>query len=97
MCVHRILLEESSKPTREAQCQLNPHTMEVVKNEVLKLLDAGIICPISDSKWVSPVQVVPKYSGITVVKNEDNELCSSTPLDKLESLHRILQAQHYYN
>ena len=41
---------------------------------MLKLLDAGIIYPISDSKWVSPTQVVPKKSGVTVVKNEHNEL-----------------------
>jgi hypothetical protein len=47
---------------------------EVVKKEVLKLLDVGIIYPISDSQWVSPVQVVSKKSGITVVKNEDEEL-----------------------
>jgi tRNA(Ser,Leu) C12 N-acetylase TAN1 len=47
---------------------------EVVKKEVLKLLDVGIIHPISDSQWVSPVQVVQKKSGITVVKNEDEEL-----------------------
>ena len=47
---------------------------EVIKSEVIKLLDVGIIYPISDSTWVSPVQVVPKKSGITVVKNEDNEL-----------------------
>jgi hypothetical protein len=73
-CMHRILLEDGSKPTRDAQRRLNPPMMEVVKKEVLKLLDAGIIYPISDSKWVSPVQVVPKRSGITVVKNEDNEL-----------------------
>ncbi|CAL8153410.1 unnamed protein product [Prunus armeniaca] len=73
-CMHRILLEEESKPTREAQRRLNPMMKEVVKKEVLKLLDVGIIYPISDSKWVSPVQVVPKKSGITVVKNEDNEL-----------------------
>ncbi|KAL5807818.1 hypothetical protein ACOSQ3_028509 [Xanthoceras sorbifolium] len=44
---------------------------EVVKKEVLKLLDAGIIYPISDSKWVSPTQVVPKKSGVTVVENEE--------------------------
>ncbi|XP_038685730.1 uncharacterized protein LOC119985512 [Tripterygium wilfordii] len=73
-CMHRILLEEGSKPTRESQRRLNPPMMEVVKKEVLKLLDAGMIYPISDSKWVSPVQVVPKRSGITVVKNKDNEL-----------------------
>ena len=47
---------------------------EVVREEVLKLLDVGIIYPISDSQWVSPVQVVPKKSGITVVENEKNEL-----------------------
>ena len=48
--------------------------MEVVKKEILKLLDVGVIYAISDSKWVSPVQVVPKKSGITVVRNEENEL-----------------------
>ncbi|KAM2899054.1 hypothetical protein COP2_008518 [Malus domestica] len=47
--------------------------MEVVKKEVIKLLDVGIIYPISDSKWVSPGQVVPKRSGVTVVKNEASE------------------------
>ncbi|XP_062093944.1 uncharacterized protein LOC133799979 [Humulus lupulus] len=48
--------------------------MEVVKKEILKLLSVGIIYPISDSQWVSPVQVVPKKFGITVVKNDENEL-----------------------
>ncbi|CAL9018350.1 unnamed protein product [Prunus brigantina] len=48
--------------------------MEVVKKEIIKLLDCGVIYPISDSRWVSPVQVVPKKSGVTVVKNEENEL-----------------------
>jgi len=47
---------------------------EVVKKEVLKLLDAGMICPISDNTWVSPVHVVPKKGGMTVVANEKNEL-----------------------
>ncbi|XP_027368263.1 uncharacterized protein LOC113874230 [Abrus precatorius] len=45
---------------------------EIVKKEVMKLLDAGIIYPISDSQWVSPVQVVK--GGMTVVPNEKNEL-----------------------
>ncbi|CAN6721003.1 unnamed protein product [Malus baccata var. baccata] len=70
----KILLEEGAKPTREAQRRLNPLMMEVVKKEVIKLLDVGIIYHISNSKWVSPVQVVPKRSGVTVVKNEANEL-----------------------
>ena len=47
---------------------------EVVRTEVIKLLDAGIIYPISNSKWVSPIHVVPKRAGLTVVKNKDNEL-----------------------
>jgi hypothetical protein len=47
---------------------------EVVTAEVIKLLDAGIIYPISDSKWVSPIYVVPKWAGLTVVKNKDDEL-----------------------
>ena len=47
---------------------------EAVQKEVLKLWQAGVIYPISDSSWVSPVQVVPKKGGITVVANEKNEL-----------------------
>jgi len=47
---------------------------EVVRAEVIKLLDAVIIYPISDSKWVSPIHVVPKKARITVIKNKENEL-----------------------
>ncbi|KAM1419255.1 hypothetical protein ACFXTO_022810 [Malus domestica] len=73
-CMHRIFLEKGAKPTREAQRRLNPPMMEVVKKEIIKLLDCGVIYPISDSRWVSPVQVVPKKSGVTVVKNAEDEL-----------------------
>jgi hypothetical protein len=47
---------------------------EVVKKEVLKPLKAGVIYPVSDSEWASPVQVVLKKGGITVIRNEKNEL-----------------------
>nr|CAN75109.1 hypothetical protein VITISV_010027 [Vitis vinifera] len=67
------LIEEEAKPIRQLQRRLNPHLQEVVRAEVLKLLQAGIIYPISDSPWVSPTQVVPKKSGITVVQNEKGE------------------------
>ena len=50
---------------------------DVVKNEVLKLLDVGIIYPIADSKWVSPTQVVPKKADIRVVKDEHDELIAT--------------------
>ncbi|CAN6557531.1 unnamed protein product [Malus baccata var. baccata] len=73
-CMHRILLEEGTKPSREAQRRLNPPMMEVVKKEIIKLLDCGVIYPISHSHWVSPIQVIPKKSGVTVVKNDENEL-----------------------
>uniref|UniRef100_A0A2N9EZX6 RNA-directed DNA polymerase n=1 Tax=Fagus sylvatica TaxID=28930 RepID=A0A2N9EZX6_FAGSY len=74
ICTHRINFEDEVKASRQPQRRLNPNMREVVKTEVLKLLDAGIIYPISDSKWVSPTQVVPKKSGVTVVKNEHGEL-----------------------
>ncbi|KAL9371998.1 hypothetical protein Peur_034242 [Populus x canadensis] len=74
LCTHRIYLEEEAKTVRQMQRRLNPNMKEVVRCEVLKLLDAGIIYPIANSKWVSPTQVVPKKSGVTVVKNENNEL-----------------------
>jgi hypothetical protein len=47
---------------------------EVVWKEVLKLLKAKVIYPILDSEWVSPIQVVPKKTGMTVICNEKNKL-----------------------
>ena len=47
---------------------------EVVRKEILKLLEAGIIYPVADSQWVSPVHCVPKKGGITVVPNDKDEL-----------------------
>ncbi|WJZ82921.1 hypothetical protein VitviT2T_002642 [Vitis vinifera] len=73
VCTHHIYMEEEAKSIRQLQRRLNPHLQEVVRAEVLKLLQAGIIYPISDSPWVSPTQVVPKKSGITVVQNEKGE------------------------
>nr|GEX44640.1 reverse transcriptase domain-containing protein [Tanacetum cinerariifolium] len=63
------------KPPEVELKDLPPHLeYAFMENEVLKLLDAGLIYPISDSPWVSPVHCVPKKSGFTVVKNEENEL-----------------------
>ena len=47
---------------------------EVVRKEILKLLEAGIIYPVADSQWVSPIHCVPKKGGITVVPNDKDEL-----------------------
>ena len=70
---HHIYLKEESKAVRQPQRRLNPHMQEVVRIEVLKLLQAGIIYPISDSTWVSPTQVVPKKSGVTTMQNAKGE------------------------
>ena len=74
ICTHRIHSEEDIKPSRQPQRRLNPVMKEVVKKEVLKLLDVGVIYPIADSKSVSPTQVVTKKSRVIMVANEHNEL-----------------------
>jgi hypothetical protein len=67
-------MESDAKPVVEHQHCLIPKMKEVVRNEVLKLLDAGIIYPIADSRWVSLVHCVPKKGGITIIPIENNEL-----------------------
>ncbi|GKD68995.1 hypothetical protein Tco_1323085 [Tanacetum coccineum] len=73
-CTHKILMEDDFKPAVQHQRRVNPKIHEVIKKEVIKLLDAGLIYPISDSPWVSLVHCVPKKGGMTVVVNKDNEL-----------------------
>ncbi|XP_016164942.1 uncharacterized protein LOC107607508 [Arachis ipaensis] len=78
VCLHRIFLEEGTKPVRQLQRRLNPTILDVVKKEVTRLLEADIIYPLSDSEWViSPVQAVPKKSGVTMVKTESRELVAT--------------------
>ena len=74
ICQHAINMEPDAKPVIEHQRRLIPKMKDVVRNEVLKLLDAGIIYPIADSRWVSPMHCVPKKGGITVVPNENDAL-----------------------
>ena len=77
MCMHCILLEDGYKLSVEAQRRLNPTMKEIVRKEVLKWLDAWVIYPISDSPWVSPVQVVPKKGGMIVIRTENDVLLPS--------------------
>ncbi|WZZ88058.1 hypothetical protein YC2023_116637 [Brassica napus] len=74
LCIHRIHLEDESMTSIEHQRRLNPNLKDVVKKEIMKLQEAGVIYAISDSKWVSLVHVVPKKEGITVVASEKNKL-----------------------
>ena len=59
-CTHKINLEENTKPVVEGMRRLKESMKPVVKKEILKLLNAGMIYPVADSEWVSPVHCVPK-------------------------------------
>nr|GEY90322.1 reverse transcriptase domain-containing protein [Tanacetum cinerariifolium] len=71
---HKILMEEDYKPAVQHQRRVNPKIHDIIKREVEKLLDTGLIYPISDSPWVSPIHCVPKKHGFIVVENEENKL-----------------------
>jgi hypothetical protein len=73
-CTHCIPMEDPCKPVVDHQRRLTHAMREVVKKEVIKLLDAGIIYPVPHSELVSSVHCVPKKGGLIVVKNEKNEL-----------------------
>ncbi|KAA3473743.1 Retrovirus-related Pol polyprotein from transposon 297 family [Gossypium australe] len=73
-CMHKIILEEGERARIDGKRRLNPIMKEVVRKEVIKWLDAGIIYSISDSSWVSLVQCEPKKGGIMIVENERSEL-----------------------
>ena len=71
---HRIPMEEDHKPVVDNQRRLSNEMRSIVKKEVIKLLNAEIIYPVPTSEWVSPVHCVPKKGGLTVVKNDKDEL-----------------------
>nr|GEY24632.1 reverse transcriptase domain-containing protein [Tanacetum cinerariifolium] len=73
-CSHKVLLEEDYSLKVQSQRRVNPKIHDVIKKEVEKLLDTGLIYPISDSPWVSHIHCVPKKGGMTVIKNDENEL-----------------------
>nr|GEV52759.1 reverse transcriptase domain-containing protein [Tanacetum cinerariifolium] len=91
-CSHKILLEEDYEPKVQSQRRVNPKIHDVIKKEVEKLLDAGLIYPILDSPWVSPVHCVPKKRGMSVVTNDENELVPT----RLVTRWRRLAGNKYY-
>ena len=74
LCPHKVNMKPDAKPVVDHQRWLNPMIKEVVINGILKLLEAGIIYPITDSRLVSHIHCVPKKGGIAVVPNDKNEL-----------------------
>jgi hypothetical protein len=60
---HHIYVEKYVRPIQQPQRRLNPHLRDIVKEELQKLLNVDFIYPISDSRWVSPLVIVPKKNG----------------------------------
>ena len=58
--IHHIYMDPSMPPVRNSRRRMNPTLKDIVKEELQKLLNVGFIYPISNSKWVSPLVVVPK-------------------------------------
>nr|GEU61895.1 reverse transcriptase domain-containing protein [Tanacetum cinerariifolium] len=83
---HKILIEDDFKPAVQHQRRVNPKIHEVIKKEVIKLFDAELIYPISNSPWVSPIYCVPKKGGMIVIKKEDNELIPTRHVPKIPLL-----------
>ena len=81
LCTHCIYLKEDCKPVRQPQCRMNPALKEIVKEELHKLLNANFIYPISDSRWVSLLVIVPKKNGKWRVCVEYRELNKATQKD----------------
>jgi len=80
--MHHIYTEKDARPIRQPQRILSPHLKDVVKDELQKLLDVNFICPISDSKWVSPLVVVPKKNGKWCICVNYRELNKATQKDR---------------
>ncbi|GJW15287.1 hypothetical protein Tco_0019420 [Tanacetum coccineum] len=68
---------ESFKHVIQPQRRLNLKFQDMVKDEIIRLLDSGLIYPTSNSPWVSLIHVIPKKGGMTVVLNDNNELIPS--------------------
>nr|GEW51816.1 reverse transcriptase domain-containing protein [Tanacetum cinerariifolium] len=94
-CTHKILMEDDYKPAVHSQRRVNLKIHDVIKKEVIKLLDAGMIYPISDSPWVSPIHCVPKKGGMTVAANENNELIPTRPVTGWRMLERLAGNEFY--
>ncbi|GJZ07844.1 reverse transcriptase domain-containing protein [Tanacetum coccineum] len=92
-CTHKILMGDDSKQIIQHQRRVNPKIHEVIKKEVMKLLDAGLIYPISDSPWVSPVHCVPKKGGMTL---NDATRKDHFPLPFMDQMLERLTGNEYY-
>ncbi|GJV35203.1 reverse transcriptase domain-containing protein [Tanacetum coccineum] len=95
-CKHKIQLLDDKKPVVQKQRRLNPNMQEVVKKEIVKLLDTGIIYPIADSPWVSPIHCVPKKGGLEVDKAKINVISKLPPPTNIKGIRSFLGHAGFY-
>lgn len=81
LCTHHIYTKKDAHPVLQRQRRLNLHLKDIVKEELQKLLEVNFIYPISNSKWVSPLGVVPKKNGKWHICVDYRELNKATPKD----------------
>eukprot|EP00253_Pinus_taeda_P036071 PITA_36071 len=101
-CIHHIYIEENSRPIRQPQRRMNPDLREIVKEELQKLLNVSFSYPISDSRWVSPLVIVPKKNGKWSVCIDYRELNKATlkdhfPLPFIDHVLDILAGKKYFS
>ena len=101
-CIHHIYTQENIRPVRKPQRRMNPALKDIVKDELQKLLDADFIYPISDSKWVSPLVIVPKKGGKWRICVDFWELNKATlkdyfPLPFIDQVLDTLSGKRYFS
>nr|GEZ15277.1 reverse transcriptase domain-containing protein [Tanacetum cinerariifolium] len=96
-CTHKILMEEDYKPAVQSQRRVNPKIHEVIKKEVVKLLDAGMIYPISDSPWLTeaPILVVLDWNLPFELMCDASDFAIGAVLGQRKTKH--FQPIHYAN
>ena len=102
-CIHHIYMDASISPIRQPQRRMNLALKDIVKEELQKLLNASFIYPISNSKWVSPLVVVPnKVTGKWNICVDFRELNKATLKDYFPShfidqvLDTLSDKQYFY-
>ena len=101
-CIHYIYIEENNRPIRQPPRRMNPNLREIVKEELQKQLNVNFIYPISDSRWVSPLVIVPKKNGKWRVCIDYRELNKATlkdhfPLPFIDQVLDTLVGKKYFS
>ena len=101
-CSHHIYTQEGSSPVRQHQRRMNPTLKDIVKEELQKLLNVNFVYLISDSKWVSPLVVMPKKNGKWLICIDYRELNKATlkdyfPLPFIDQVLDTLAGKKYFS